>query len=383
MKFRIRKLHAVIAGINAASIAGALVLTGIGGVSARSQHYNNAAERWDSEGGSTQVSCFFSDDAGMNKDGVMSLRSALTKSLEDVSMISEDGRSLFTDAYSTPGGSGRAVGANKAQSETEITIVGGDFFFFHDLRLLSGCYFSDSDIMQDGVVIDRELAWKLYSSDNVAGQEIYINDTRFFISGVVDTPSTKAEKECISDTPKVYISYGGAGYLGLASGEDPLKEEGSGESEFNKVTVYECAAPDPVENYVYNSLKESVESYGDGKAEIIDNTHRFKPSVLAKKFRKRWKYAVRDSKVIYPWWENASRITEYKLSPLYFFRRLLYAPPVLTVLWILYLVWRFISRNKVAFISAVVDKIYQIRYKRHLKKQQKEAEKTVIDPAAK
>ena len=373
MRFKIRKHQAVIAGINAISIAGALALTAAGSHTARSQGYNYSAEKWDSSGGCTQISCFLSEEASFNKDGVESVRSALTKALGEVSIFPEEGKSLFNDAYSTPAGTVQLRSEGQSHCEADLTVVGGDFFYFRDFRLLSGAYFTDRDLMQDGAVIDRNLAWSLFGSDNIAGMKISINDTDFYVSGVIDLPSTKEEKYCDNGRPKVYISYEGAKSIGLSSESSmPYYDEeggGGGNADFTDVAVYECIAPDPVENFTINTVKEYFNADDNDTIMVVDNTHRFSPSVLAKAYRKRWKAAVLDTKLTLPWWENASRITEFRLAPVYFFRRLLFVPPVLTALWILYLIWRFISRNKGRAISAVIDKIYQINYKRHMKKQ--------------
>ncbi len=374
MKFKIRKRHAVIAGINALCIAGALALTAAGSHAARSQMYNYSAEKWDSSGGSTQISCFFSEDSGMSVQSVAAIRSALTKALSDVNQFAEDGKSLFTDAYSTPAGTVQVQSDSTSHSEAELTVVGGDFFYFRDFRLLSGAFFSGEDFMQDGAVIDRSLAWNLYGSDNVAGMTLSIGAKNFFISGVIDTPQNKEEAYCAGDAPRIYISYEGASGLGIATSTQGYAPEEGEMPQFTDITMYEVISPDAVENFTLNALKDH---FGEGDPErllIVDNTHRFSPSRLAKTFRKRWKHSVLNSKLSLPWWENASRIAEYKLAPVYFFRRLLFIPPVLTVLWIIYLVWLFVSRNKGRFISAVIDKIYQINYKRHLKKKQKEVQ---------
>ena len=48
---------------------------------------------------------------------------------------------------------------------------------------------------QDGAVIDKELAWSLYGSVNVAGMSIYLNDVKLYISGVIDNPRTKPGRD--------------------------------------------------------------------------------------------------------------------------------------------------------------------------------------------
>lgn len=49
--------------------------------------------------------------------------------------------------------------------------------------------------MQDGAVIDKNLAWALYGSEKVSGMNIYINGVKFYIAGVIDLPGTEAEKK--------------------------------------------------------------------------------------------------------------------------------------------------------------------------------------------
>lgn len=61
--------------------------------------------------------------------------------------------------------------------------------------------------MQDGAVIDKNLAWALYGSEKVSGMNIYINGVKFYIAGVIDLPETEAEKKTAGSSPKAYISY--------------------------------------------------------------------------------------------------------------------------------------------------------------------------------
>ena len=72
MKKRFRPVHIFIAAVNAAAVAGVLILTAVGNSAARSQRYNYAYENWknDGKGEYSQISCFFSPDAGFDKNGV-------------------------------------------------------------------------------------------------------------------------------------------------------------------------------------------------------------------------------------------------------------------------------------------------------------------------
>ncbi len=384
MKLRPKKRHIIIAAVNAAAAAGVLALTAAGSGLARSQTYNSAGKKWGGNNGSfTQLSCFFTDDSGFTCDTVNAVRSEELNILNKVSVAPEDGKTLVPDAYCAPVGNFTVRCDRTGRSEAEITAVGGKFFMFRDFTVLDGAFFTDDDIMQDGAVIDRQLAWSLYGSEDIAGMNLYINDVKFYIAAVIDTPSDKLEKKAAGDVPKAYISYDGASSValsdsvsgsGISAAADDLYGGGysPAPSGFNKVTCYECIMPDPVENYAFNSLRTYFDAGYKNKFDLVNNSTRFSSSVRAKAFRSFSDYAVRKNTVMYPYWENASRMAEFKLSPICFFRRLLLMIPLLTGLWLLWLAFRFIRRKGKALPPAVIDKIYSFNYKRRLKKSEQQ-----------
>lgn len=331
MKFRIKLRYAVIASVNAAAIIGALILTAVGSSMAKSQKYNYAAERWLNGGDDSysQISCFLADEAGFTTDSVMSVRSRLINALQNVAVSPEEGKLLCPDAYSAPIGQATVSCDINGRSEAEITAVGGEFFMFRDFTLLDGAFFNENDIMQDGVVIDRNLAWSLYGSENISGMNIYINGVKLYISGVIDNPSTNAEIKCSGSLPKAYVSYEAAGWLSSES-----VSEGE-TAKFSRINCYECIVPDPVENYAYTSVKNIFSESYKGKVSIVNNSERFKPSNRAKAVKKLSDSTVRDNEICLPYWENASRIVEFRLSFIYVGRRVLLGFPVFTILWLI------------------------------------------------
>lgn len=355
MKFKIKLPYAIIAAVNAVSLAGALILTAAGSSIARSQSYNRAAEKWDPDGGCSQISCFFSDDSGFNTDSLGGLRSQIMNSLKNTTSSASGELPAVPDAYSANAGTADLRSDTLGRGDAELTAVGGDFFLFRDFTLLDGAYFSQSDLMQDGAVIERSLAWSLYGSDNVSGLNVYINGVKFYISGVIDDPSDKYQKKTAGKAPRAYISYDGAAQLASLTGED---------TDFKKVSCYECIMPDPVENYAYNTINGYFEGMYNGKYHAVCNTTRFSPPVRAKAFKKLSSYAVRNDSVIYPYWENASRIAEFKLSPIYFLRRISLIVPVITGVWLAFLLFKAIEKNGKKLVTAVHDKYTRIMYDR-------------------
>lgn len=373
MRVKKRLLYAVIAGLNAVSLAAALALTIAGSSIARTQSYNRAAQKWDRDGESSQISCYFSDDAGFTTDGVYALRAHLNKTLQDAVSRPDGKTPEIPDAYSTPIGSDLITGDNTGKGEAELTAVGGEFFLFRDFRLLSGAYFSDRDLMQDGAVIERSLAWTLYGSANVAGQNIYIGGVQFYIAAVIDDPTDKYQKRTINELPRVYVSYKGAeqlpsvryssqeqGYGGYTGGDAP--------AQLRKVSCYECIMYDPVENFAYSTVNKYLKDMYKGKYKAVNNTKRFTSSAMVKAYKKRSDYAVRKDTITYPYWENASRIAEFKISPLYYIRRLCFVIPALTSVWLLWVLFRLAKKGGKALISTISDKYTKAAYSRRQKK---------------
>ena len=163
MKLKIKKLHAVIAAVNAAAVAGSLILSGIGGSLIKKQVYDTAAKKWanGSKESYSQLSCFLSDDAGFTADAVASVRNTMLEALKNVSVVPKENAELVPCAYSARYGNVKLTSDNNGRSDAELTVAGGNFFMFRGFSLESGSFFTDADLSQDSVVIDKSLAWSM------------------------------------------------------------------------------------------------------------------------------------------------------------------------------------------------------------------------------
>lgn len=358
MRSKIKLRHKIIAAINAAAVAGAIILTAVGSSAARAQRYNYAWERWKGESKDSfgQVSCYFSKDAGFDINSVRSAQQMIMSKLSEASVTPEEGQKLIECAYSVPVGSATLSGDGPGTSEAEITAVGGDFFSFRNFTMLSGSFFEDDDLMHNGIVIDEQAAFLLYGSDNIIGQNIYINNVKLYVSGVIALPETKAEKSCAGKKPKAYISYDAAGLI-FNQGSDDSSSYNKQGSEVNKVTCFECVSPDPVENFTYNAIKKAfveTETY-KGKISIVDNVKRYEPKTRLKALKKIADVVVVKEDVVYPYWENASRMTDVKLSFIYGGRRLLLIIPIITLIVLFIKALRLYNRKKAGLKKAFAD----------------------------
>ena len=253
--------------------------------------YTKAAEKWAGNSGErfAYISCFMPETARTDQQSVYSFKSAMEQKLTENSMEAEEGRTLWTFAYC--GNAALSVSADKGSATVEALGVGGDFFFFHPMLLRSGNYIAESDLMHDGVVIDKELAWKLFGAIEVNGMEIEIAGRKFYVAGVVERDSDFASTEAYGSDIGLYMAY----------------------DVFNEITneginCYELVFPNPVTNFALNLVKDNFP--GGDSTVFVDEGSRYGVSSLWSVIKDFGKRSMRTDGVIFPYWENAARLTE-------------------------------------------------------------------------
>ena len=341
MKIRIKPKKLIVPVLNAAAIVGIIVTSVIGSASANALQYNFTADKWKGESSQdfSQLSCFFNADSGFDTSRIRSVKGQFLSELKDVAYDTEDRDRLLIDAYSAIIGDSKVTCDIARRSNAQITAVGGNFFYFHDLKLVSGSYFTEKDTMQDGAVIDRSLAWALYGSDDIAGKNIYIDGVKCYIAGVVQDPENKAEKKCAGKVPKAYVTYETADRM--------MEYSSKAEStKFSTITDYECVLPEPVENFGINAVKKVFSATYGENVSIVENTKRFAPKKRAKAFKKLSESVIRNDGIRLPYWENASRMYEFRASVCYGIRRYLFIIPILTFLWLVFKLILAYNNNK-------------------------------------
>ena len=106
-----------------------------------------AAKRWSEDGGYAQVSVFVTKEASVDDFQIKSFEKQLESVLSEAAVTSENENArLYIDAYSSQGKI--TVVSSQSTLETDAIGVGGDFFFFHPLQLVSGRYFSGEELMR-------------------------------------------------------------------------------------------------------------------------------------------------------------------------------------------------------------------------------------------
>lgn len=253
-------------------------------------NYIKAGERWqgESELACSYVSCFMPVNGKIEESTVYSFKQTVDSKMVEASLEAPENGSLWNFAYS---GTGMVTASTeRASAEVLATGIGGDFFFFHQPYLRSGSYISGNDLMQDLVVLDKELAWKLFGATEVAGMEMLIGGNRYIVAGVIEADNDFASEKAKVENAGLYMSYTKLSELTGA-----------------KIDCYEAVIPNPVKGFAMNIMNESFPSSEGEKIEISSRYGIKNMLSVIGSFGVR---SMRTDGIIFPEWENAARLTE-------------------------------------------------------------------------
>ncbi len=290
----------------------------------------NAAKVWagNSEMQFAQLAVFFPEDNKMEEGDLASFFRTVEEKLAEASVEAEEGHILYNYAVS---GSGKVtVNGEKGNQSVTAIGVGGDFFLFHPLKLVSGSYISKDDFMEDRIVLDREMAWSLFGGINVEGMEVTIEDERFRVAGVVEREDDFATKKAYNDGPGLFMSY--SAFNRLTEG---------------KISCLEVVMPDVISGF---AVKIAEDTFADRNAEVIENSKRYSPSRIMRLTGSFGERSIQKNGIVYPYWENAVRVTENYLSVLFVLMIIFGAFPVVTGIVVL---TRFLSA-KIKYLKETV-----------------------------
>lgn len=245
--------------------------------------------RGESETRFAQIACYLPVGQGKTEEDILNFRQGLDAKFTEQSLEAPENGRLYVDAY----GSSAAVSISTDYGSAEVTAmgIGGDFFYFHPLQLRSGSYISDRDLMDDLVVLDEVMAWRLFGGIDLTGMTVYINEQPFVVSGVVAMEDDFATSRARVQEGAVFLSYSALSRL----------EEGL------TIDCYEIVLPDPITGYAYGVVTDSFQV---GEGDIVENSSRYTLSHLLDVIGSVGERSMRTNGVIYPYWENALRLTE-------------------------------------------------------------------------
>lgn len=274
------------------------------------------AQRWSETGNVAQVSCFFSVNARVTEDSLEEFAHSVDTKLQEASIVSESSNAsarMWADAYSANGQI--TVQSDRGSITVDAIGIGGDFFLFHPLQLLSGSYFSGNDLMQDYCLLDQDAAWKLFGSNDIAGQVVYIGGRAHIVTGVIKHEEGSLYEAAGLDGSQIYVSY------------ETLKTYGSN----NGINHYEIVMPNPVEGFAKSYVEEAI-GVSESEREIVENSSRYSLLNRIKHIGKLATRSMNGKAIIYPYWENVARAYEDILAILTLFELLFIAYPVVLII---------------------------------------------------
>ena len=309
-----------------------------------SKHYiselpdQNAAKRWGTDGRYAQVSLFYTEDQMVTYESIRKLEYNLEKKMHDAGIIVDDDNDKdngivetvpvggkkdeetsvesavqedikeYVSCYSAQGIS-TILFENKKAENIDTIGVGGDFFLFHPLEIVTGGYFGPDDLMKDRIVVDEDFAWQLFGSNDIIGQCVTIDGVNHYIVGVVKRAEGRFNKAAGLSKSTVYMSYDSLSKYGtVLSGrvkEEEISEDGA-KVQNGGINCYEVVMPDPVEGIALRLVRESS-GLEEKYIAAVDNTNRFSSFSLASVVMDFGIRSMWTQPIYYPYWENVAR----------------------------------------------------------------------------
>jgi len=305
MSDKVNKKVLKASGIVALVMIGALLLTGllelaVLGMKGRLD-FLGAGKRWSASGDRfAVVSLYAEQGAGLTGDDAVGWARSIDAGLLEASVTPKEGARSWAYCYAAD--DTLSVRGTKGSVSAKTLAVGGDFFVFHQLSFKYGSGFLNDESNPMGVVLDRDLAWRVYGAENIIGMTVEIGGEEFVIVGIAERESNSGPyKKAYGDTPRLYMSYAGYRKVGSAG-----------------VTAFEAALPNPVTGFAMNIFKGAVHA-NESQSVMREVTDRFS---LKNRFNnmKELSYAwVSVNKIEYPYWENEARVYDYRAAVLMIF----------------------------------------------------------------
>ncbi len=251
-----------------------------------------ADERWrgQSEERFAQVSIFFPVGSELDEMSLYSFHETINSKLLEGGLEQPETGSLWAECYSAKGKI--TVEGSRGSSEAVALGIGGDFFTFHPLILRSGSYISGDDLMDDRVVLDEELAWKLFGSIDLAGMTVTIAGEPYYVAGVVARETDFASSKAYTDGPGIFISYSALKGLEACNG----------------ISCYELVCADPISGFASGVVTEGLSN--SGAYPVVENSARYSLSEIFGVIGDFGERSMNTYGVVYPYWENAARLIE-------------------------------------------------------------------------
>ncbi len=324
--------------------------------------HEQVAMQWDEDGDTAQISIYFSEEEKYNFKNSLESTSfqleswyhGLLTELETASVITatETDTTARHVVYGYSASGMITMETERGRTETKAYGVGGDFFQFHPLHLVSGGYFSESDLMQDRVILDTDTAWKLFGSNDIIGMFVKMNGIPHMVVGVYERESGYLNDAAGNDVNCVFVSH------------ETLYKHG----QYHGLETVEYLLPNPVTGYALGLVEKQVSSMD---VALVEHQNRFEFMSLIKILGAFGTRSMGLSGITFPYWENMARGYEDILANLLLAELIFAAYAVVVILGWLWYLWLHRKWRASHIYGQVKDWSYALSVKRHGKKQQK------------
>lgn len=257
-----------------------------------------AAQRWQTEGKPyAQTTIFLEEQDGFHQENLSEMYLNVENALTAGGVPSTEYPWLYA-ASCTMDGTVSTVNGTEASVDVELTLISGDYFRIHEMKLYSGWYMDKDDVMHDQIVLDRQTAWDLFYSENVAGQYVYLNGCSYIVAAVADLPEGKYNEMAGGKTQRAWIMADSPG----------ITQEGL------CFTTIEMVLPQPIDQFAATTIKSALAGFIPDSTLALDNTGRFSLVRRWEVLRTLTTRGIAEGRVFYPYFENAARLAENQLA---------------------------------------------------------------------
>lgn len=318
--------------------------------------YIDAGERWSANGDRYAViSMYAENDSAVSADQISQWAFSMDAKLLESSITPTEGARSWT--YCAIAEDTIQISGTKGRVSADVMAVVGDFFIFHPMQFTYGSAFLNDDSNPMGVVLDRDLAWKVFGAENIVGMTVEIGGEQFVVTGVVEKESNSGTYAyTYGSRSRMYMSY--AGYSKVAG-------DGS------DITIFETALPNAVKSFARN-IFNGVVSVNEETTEVLESSDRFS---LMNRYNnmKTLKYSwIRQNKIEYPYWENEAKVMDYTCAVLMILETALAAIGI-TALLLSFILLRV---SGYTFTDTVKNTYHRIQAGRNKKTRRKNAQKS-------
>ena len=254
-----------------------------------------AASRW-GDRGFHQLSAFVPEHRGFSGNFSRDFSTAMEGSFTQQNLDSDDPENAWTFAYRADGGLIEARSLYRGPVDAYASGIGGNFFFFYPVTLVSGSYLPVQNVNRDMVMIDEQLAWELFGAIDVAGMELVFHNRPYVISGVFRHFDDRFSQAARPDLPQIFFYY------------DEL-ERLNGPIHITTVTV---VLPNPITGLAEQLLASTLESAGldEGDYLLVNHTTRYRILPLLRLVGDFGQRSMQETGMRLPPSENAARMAE-------------------------------------------------------------------------